>query len=303
MDHRTKQTREMKSFSWVKLLLIILPIWFVASMSIFVWKQFHKDTTPKVQHVMQKNIDEKSLLDDYQKIIKFLPERNQQSEAAKKNLLAMSSMIEGSMGMQNTGYEVKRWAGDDAGNALSLLEFHTVANKDAEQIWLIVPFDHAAEKSLPSAATLAITLASAQALVGTEGKRCLHFLLVPHAFADETLRKEMLKKIYHVITTTKNAKQVLTYEYRSNNGSLNLLGTDTTQIIFTETGKLLSTGEGAEQCMSDEQSLAGSLYQMNLPAAALIHGEEDEATSLDETALTPAANKLTETLKSLMFER
>ena len=291
---------------WLVILLLILPLWLIGSGAYAVWKNSKKilgNTEQEKTYSFRKEIKPASLWDDYQKILTRLSGRNLTNPT---NLLAMSSMLQGSAGPSNIGYQVSLIPLHHLGEnkTLSIIHFQVSAEKpNAPHKWLIIPYDESTEKNAAQthAASLSISLAVAQALVGKNTSSHLHFLYVPCAFAqDEELVKKQISTLRKTILTEKS-DQVLTYHWSNALGELHLITQDVEMPIALQHPKLLDQ-ETAQRCMEEAGAPHQLLFESGLPAAALIHGSADEETTFsppNQNALSTAAKALLEIVEKL----
>jgi hypothetical protein len=102
-----------RGFPWMRFLLVLLPLWLVASGAFAIWKYFEneKKEALEIGERFARAISSKLLEDDLRKIVELIGERNASSAEAAASLSRMASMIEGQLGPSNAGYEIQKEAG------------------------------------------------------------------------------------------------------------------------------------------------------------------------------------------------
>lgn len=122
---------------WTSILLVILPVWLIASCGAALWYYFHleKKQSLQEQERFAQAVSIQAMGDDLRKIIEVIGERNSSSESAATNLSRTASMIEGLLGPSNTGYSVKRINGSSRWPFLQV----TVAGKNLTEpaVWVL----------------------------------------------------------------------------------------------------------------------------------------------------------------------
>src|SRR6478609_2793778 len=94
----------------VTLLLVLLPLWLVASGGGALWYYFHKQKKEALveQERFAQAVSVPLIADDLRKIVEIIGDRNTASPKAAANLSRTASMIEGLLGPSNTGYAVQQ---------------------------------------------------------------------------------------------------------------------------------------------------------------------------------------------------
>ncbi len=284
-------------------LLVILPLWLLASGG-FALVKFFKDEKAEAAEAGQRfarSVSPESIADDLRKTIEVIGERN---TGTPEKLSAMASMISGSLGPSNTGYEVKRIKGP-ADFPILMVE---VASKDmaAAPVWVLTSYDsppgsRGAERN---ASGLAATLAAAQALADSSPLHPIRFLFIPHANEPDSPVIETALTVATLIKTAPAAEAILCIEAMGDAETLILSSRDTTAIPdtdFMDLGKAL----GAEVvCLGDDSDLASILFEMDLPAVRvstrpmLLPDEADEKTPFAPT-VAASAGRLVELVRRL----
>lgn len=258
----TEAEKKSRIIPW---LLVILPLWLIASACFALVKYFkdEKADSAREEQRFARSVSVESLADDLRKTIEVIGERN---TGTPEKLTAMASMIAGSLGPANTGYDVKSIRGP-ANFPILRVDIPT-QKKGAAPIWLLTSYDsppgsRGAEKN---ATGLAATLAAAQALAASTPSHPIHLLFLPHANEQEAPILETARIVSKLIADSPTPRAVLCIEAMGDAETLILSSRDTTAIPaaeFAGLGKVL----GAEViCLGDDFDLASTLFEMGLPA-------------------------------------
>jgi hypothetical protein len=254
-----------KRSRWVTLLLVVLPLWLVASGAVAIWFSLHRDnerTTVEQQRFTQ-TASVAMIADDLKKLVEIIGERHGATETAAKNLTRTASMIEGLLGPGNTGYTVRR----EQGPAEWPLIHVTLRGKKPEKpaIWVLSSYDSrpGSPGAEANATGLAATLAAAQALAGDTPAVSVHFVFLPHANDPESPVLETAAKFKEMAGSP---KAVLCVEAMGAGDDLWLSSRDTAASplpLAQGVGKVY----GAEViCLGEDADLASVLFEMGLPA-------------------------------------
>jgi hypothetical protein len=284
-------------------LLVILPLWLVASAAFALVKYFKDEKADAAEEAQRfaKSVSSKSIADDLRKTIDVIGERN---TGSPENLSATASMIAGSLGPSNTGYAVQQIKGP-AGFPILMVGVAS-KNADASPVWLLTSYDsppgsRGAEKN---ASGLAATLAAAQALAESSPAHPIRFLFLPHANEADAPIIETALAVANMIKAEPAPKAILCVEAMGDAETLILSSRDTTAIPsvdFQDLGKAL----GAEvTCLGDDFDLASTLFEMNLPAIrvatrpTLLPDEKDDKQPFAPT-VAASAGRLVELARRL----
>lgn len=284
-------------------LLVILPLWLLVSAGFALVKYFRdqKVTAAKEERRFARSVSSASITDDLRKIIEAIGERN---TSTPDKLSAMASMITGSLGTANIGYNVKTIKGPAEFPILQVSI--SSENKNAAPIWLLTSYDspsgsRGAEKN---ASGLAATMAVAQALADTKPAHPIHFLFLPHANEADAPIVETALSAAKLIREAPTPKAILCIEAMGDTETLILTSRDTPAIPskeFEGLGKVL----GAEvTCLGDDFDLASTLFEMDLPAIriatrpTLLPDEKDDKIPFAPT-VAASAGRLVELIKRL----
>lgn len=295
-----EENRKSRLLPW---LLVLLPIWLIASGAFALVQYFKSEETEKIESEKRfaKSVSAESIADDLKKIISVIGERN---TSKPEQLSATASMIEGTLGPSNTGYEVIKINGPSDFPILKV----TIPslNKSIGPLWIITSYDspnqsRGAEKN---ATGLVATLASAQALADLSPAQPIHFLFIPHANEDDGPILETATIVSQLIQAESKPSAILCIETMGDAEPLILSSRDTTALPamdFEDLGKIL----GAEVvCLGDDFDLSSTLTEMNLPAIRiatrpmLLPDETDEKIPFAPT-LAASTGRLIELVRRL----
>jgi hypothetical protein len=256
------EKRKSRIIPW---LLVILPVWLIAS-GVFAIVKYFKDQDTKQAQTEQrfaKSVSSESIADDLKKIISLIGERN---TSKPEQLAAIASMIQGILGPSNTGYQVY--------NIKSPTDFPIIkvsissSNESAGPIWILTSYDspdqsRGAEKN---ATGLAATLATAQSLADFVPAQPIHFLFLPHVNEDDAPISKTAITVSKLIEAEAEPRAVFCIEAMGDAETLIFSSRDTTAlpaVDFEDLGKIL----GAEVvCLGDNFDLSSILFEVNLPA-------------------------------------
>ncbi|MFN9512162.1 MAG: hypothetical protein ACK57Z_04230 [Akkermansiaceae bacterium] len=255
-----KEKSKSRILPW---LLVILPLWLIVSAAVFLVQYFKNEASDKslAEQRFAKSVSAESIADDLRKIISVIGERN---TSKPDQLSATASMIEGSLGPSNIGYQIEKITGSL--NFPILKVTIPSSGPSAEPIWILTSYDspknsRGAEKN---ASGLVATLATAQALADFSTPRPIHFLFIPHANEDNSPILETVTIISNLIKPNK-PKAILCVEAMSDAETLTLSSRDTTllpSVDYEDLGKIV----GAEViCLGEDFDLASTLVEMGHP--------------------------------------
>lgn len=284
-------------------MLVILPLWLLASAGFALVKYFKDEKADAAMEEQRfaRTVSAKSIADDLRKTISVIGERNTGNPG---NLSATASMIAGSLGPSNTGYDVKRIKGP-AGFPILMVEAKA-REAEASPVWLLTSYDsppgsRGAERN---ASGLAATLAAAQALADSSPAHPIRILFLPHANELDSPILDTALTVAEIIRTAAEPKAILCIEAMGDAETLILSSRDTTAIPSAEfqgLGKVL----GAEViCLGEDFDLASTLFEMGLPAVRvgtrpmLLPEEKDEEIPFAPT-VAASAGRLVELVKRL----
>lgn len=256
---------DRKKFPLVPILLVILPLWLVASAG-FALVNYFKNEKRAIDAESQRfsnTVSSASIKDDLRKIITIIGERN---TTTPDKLAATSSMIRGALGPANTGYEVIMTKGPIDFPLISVtVDSPKVA---AAPLWIITSYDSplASPGAEKNATGLTATLAAAQSLATASPARPIHFLFLPHVNESESPLVETAVIAANLINSAPAPLAILCIEAMGDAEEIILSSRDAQALPdmdLSGLGKIL----GAEVvCLGEDFDLASTLFEMNLPA-------------------------------------
>jgi len=250
---------------WVTFLLVLLPLWLVASGGGALWYYFQREKKQALveQERFAQAVSVPLLADDLRKIVEVIGERNASSETAAANLSRTASMIEGLLGPSNTGYTVQKINGPGKWPLLQV----TLAGKNpaAPAVWVLTSYDSRAGSrgAEANASGLAATLAAAQALARDKPNAPIHFIFLPHANDAESPVVETAAKFAGL---AKSPKAILCVESMGAGETLWLSSRDVSAAPLNLVSGLGAVYGAEVVCLGEDTDLASTLFEMNLPA-------------------------------------
>ncbi len=269
---------------WFTVLLVLLPLWLVASGGVAMWYYFHREKAEAriEQERFVQAVSIPLLEDDLKKIVSVIGERNTSSDAAAEGLSRTASMIAGLLGPSNTGYAVTRIHGPAEWPLLQV----TLTGKDlrAAPVWVITSYDSrpGSPGAEANATGLAATIAAAQALARDKPIRSVHFVFLPHANDIESPVLETAVKFREAAKSTIAPHAILCVEAMGAGEPLWLTSRDVAAIPLEKVAGLGAVYGAEVVCLGDDTDLASILFEMDLPAvrvatrAQLTPGEADD---------------------------
>lgn len=271
--------------AWFSLLLVLLPLWLIASGGIAMWYYFHREKTESrvEQERFVQAVSIPLLEDDLRKLVTIIGERNSSSDTAAASLTRAASMIEGLLGPTNTGFAVTKIHGPADWPLLQV----TLTGKDpqAAPLWVLASYDsrQGSRGAEANATGLAATLAAAQALARDSPDRSVHFVFLPHANDIESPALETAVKFRETARSATAPRVVLCVEAMGGGETLWLSSRDSSALPPQEKINGLGAVYGADVvCLGEDSDLASVLFEMDLPAirvstrAQLTPDEDDD---------------------------
>lgn len=289
---------------WATFLLVLLPVWLIASGGAALWYYFHLEKKEALveQERFAKAVSAPLLADDLRKLTQVIGERNASSEIASVNLSRTASMIEGLLGPSNTGYVVTKSRGP--GNWPILHVTLRGKKADAPAVWVIASYDSRVGSvgAEANASGLAATLAAAQALAGDKPVSTVHFAFIPHANDIESPFLDTAAKFTELAKIPVPPKAVLCVEAMGMGEPLWLSSRETTAAPL---GLISGLGEvyGADVvCLGEDSDLATTLFEMNLPAVrvatrAQVTAEDSDEKTPDAAVVAGSTGRLIELIR------
>jgi hypothetical protein len=292
---------------WLAWLLVIVPLWLIASAGYAVWR--YHDQQKKAALIdgqrFAKSVSMNFLADDLRKFAEIIGERNGSSETARRGLKSASTMIEGTLGPSNTGYEVRRTPGPSDWPLLQV----GIHGKNPTQpaVWVIASYDsRPGSPGIEANGTgVCATLAAAQALAGDNPSRPIRFLFVPHGNDPESPVLEVVAKISDI---AKAADSVLVVEAMGGGETLWLSSRDT---AAKPLGKVDGLGmvRGAEVvCLGNDSDLSSLLFEAGLPAVrvstrAMVQENDPDHRPARPEVVAASAGRLVELIRRCAADR
>ncbi len=289
----------------IKWLIVGIPMWLALSGGVGLWLHFRQQEREKQdhKHAYRKDIDAKSLGDDFSKIMDVIGPRHDDLDASRLSLWRMASMIEGAMGLNNIGYEVTRAAGGE-GDRMSapVLMADVLRRKTSQEIWLIVPYDSpsALPRGQATASSVAVSLAAAQSLVGRKLEHNIRFLFVPAAHAGEGPRREAAAQVKRLIAVQGSPRLALVIGSMLHEGKLSLISRQDGTSVVHQLRDLLSDADDAAICSRENNEFSQLLAAMEIPSAHLCKRPESAMTALQEDAMPAAKNVMARSAEELV---
>jgi hypothetical protein len=268
----------------IKILIVAIPVWLAVSGGVGLWLHFRQQEKERQEqkHAYRKDINQKSLADDFAKITRQIGARHHATETSREALLRMAAMIEGAMGPNNIGYEVKRLAGkEQSGITAPLLVADVLRRKTRDEIWLIVPYDSPREMPVgqASASAVAVSFAVAQSLVGQPLERNVRFLFVPMVYADAQDQLDTAAQVQRLIAVQGAPRLVLVLGSMLHEGKLQLCSStaaaDDLLTGLTEVAAIRAQNDDAFSSLLSEKNLPAVLLQKR-PNAEMTREQEDQ---------------------------
>lgn len=293
-----------RRFRWAPVVLVVLPLWLIVSAAAGIWLLFRHEAKEAEKETARfaKSVSEPALADDLRKIIDVVGERHGSSETAAANLGRVVSMIEGSLGPSNIGYNVIRHRGP---TQWPLLQVTIRGTSDQEPVWIITSCDSRAGSrgSEANATGLAATLAAARALASDKPTKPIHFIFLPHANDSDSPVVETAT-VFAKLALSPKPSSILVVEAMGGGQELWLTSRDTTARpldFISGLGKVV----GAEvACLGEDSDLASVLFEMGLPAVRvatrpiLLPDEKDDNEPFAPTVAT-SSGRLVELIRRL----
>ena len=260
-------SEKQKRSPWVTVLLVLLPVWLIASGVGALWYYFHLEKKEELveQQRFSQSVSVPLMSDDLRKIVEVIGERNGSSEIAAANLSRTASMIEGLLGPSNTGYAIKRVSSPSQWPLLQVC----ILGKDpkAPAIWVLTSYDsRSGSRGAEANATgLAATLAAAQALANDKPAGSIHFLFLPHANDAEGPLLETVGKVLELMKSTP-PKALLYLEAMGANETLWLSSRETTALPLNWIAGLGDIHGAEDVCFAEDLDFSSLLFESGLPA-------------------------------------
>jgi hypothetical protein len=291
-DNIPEQRRSRK----MTILLVVLPLWLVASGGGALWLYFHqakKDAEIEMSRVA-KSISADDLDATMTKILTFIGERNTGSAQAGKSLGGMMSMIDGTLGPGNTGYGIERLPTPPTPAGAPAIVIAKIRGKEAHEkpIWVVTPCDSriGSTGAVDNASGVAVTLSVARALAATIPGRSVYFAFVPHGIDTTGPVAETVKIFREHIAEPPGC--VLVVE-RMDGGKFQVSSRDSTNPALT----LGDLAEATPILVATDSPLALQLSDTRLPVALLT--TQPPLDPADPDSKAPESARLAESAEGL----
>ena len=293
-----------KRTKWTPVLLVLLPVWLIASGGIAIWYYVHREKQEAQieQERFSQAVSAPMMADDLRKLVEVIGERHGGSEEGAKNLSRTSSMIQGLLGPANTGYAIQLVKGPADWPLIQVTL--RGKNPDLPAIWVISSLDSrpGSPGAEANATGLAATIAAAQALAGEKPEMNLHFVLLPHANDPESPILETATLFQEIVKAAGPPKAVICVEAMGAGSSLWISSRDTDALPMDEI-KGLGEIKGAEVvCLGEDVDLASILVEMGLPAVRvatrpIVTADEPDATLPSPAVISASTGRLVELIR------
>jgi hypothetical protein len=295
------ESRPPRRVAW---LLVLLPLWLLASGAGAIWYFLNAEKKQELRGELRfaRAVSEKSMADDLRKLVEFIGERHASSEAAARNLTRAAAMVEGLLGPGNTGYIVRRERGPLDWPLLHV----TLAGRktNAPAVWVVSSYDsQPGSAGVEANATgLAATIAAAQALAGDSFPAGIHFVLIPHANDPESPVRETAGRLRDLIIRSGEPRALLCVEAMGGGRELWLSSRDPAATPLAMTHEIGSIRGLDDVRHGHAPDLAEMLFEMGLPAVrvatrARVLPGEDPAAIPDAAIPTSSAGRLVELIR------
>jgi hypothetical protein len=303
-DGIAPETTDPRRPRWVTALLVILPLWLIASGIGAMWYYFiHEEKMERESQTrFARAVSEPMLADDLDKIVTLIGERNTTTEAAGIGLMRAASMIEGTLGPSNTGYKVRRERTDTSWPMLVVtLEGRARA---APALWVVTSYDSppGSAGAEANASGVAATLAAAQAVANDQPAINIHFAFLPHANDPSSPVFETTERLTRLMGDPSSVATVLSVEAMGAGESLWLSSTAPDPMALNLAEGLGEIRQPATSNPDSHPELAETLSQLGFPAirvstrAVLTPDEADDAPPASAT-LAASAGRLIELIR------
>lgn len=270
-----------KRTPWMPVILVVLPLWLVASGVFAMWYYFRQERAEALveQARFATTVSQSLLADDLRKVVEVIGERHASSESAGKNLIRAAAMIEGLLGPSNAGFAVTRVRGPGEWPLIQI----TLRGKNQQSpaVWVIASYDSrpGSTGAEANATGLVATLAAAQAMAADQVDRSVHFMFIPHANDLESPVMETLTKLSEIVG---DPAAILCVEAMGAGDQLWISSRDT-EAAPLGLIESLGTVRGAEVvCLGDDVDTASVMFEMGMAATRVATRPMVMATESDD---------------------
>jgi hypothetical protein len=288
----------------MRFLLVLLPLWLVASGAFALWKYFEneKNEALEIGERFARAISSNLVEDDLRKIVEVIGERNASSAEASTSLSRMASMIEGQLGPSNAGYVIQKEAGPSEWPLL----FATLPalKPDAPFVWIITSYDSpvGSRGGEANASGLAATLAAAQELADSRQPANLVFAFLPHINDADSPVMECANKLLQKIRSLDPVCAILYVESMGGGEDLWLSSRDSSATPLEKIENLGSVFGAEVICLGEDSDFASTLFEMGLPAVrvstrSLVTSSQEDDETPSAITVAASAGKLAELIR------
>jgi Peptidase family M28 len=298
MEKEVSPTRPRK---WLAVLLVVLPLWLLASGAFAVYHHIHREKSKAIEEreTYTRSVSADGVREDLRKFLDIIGERHGGNETAARNLTRALAMVEGTLGPSNTGLEVRKLEGPSDWPVLAASIPGTMT--DAPPVWVLATLDSrpGSPGAEANATGVAAVLAAAQAMAGDKPQATIHFAFPPHGNDPESPIIETAERIYR--QTGKDAV-VLCVEAMGGGEDLWLSSRDTAATPLSKVAGLGSVRGAEVVCLGDDVDLAGILFEMGVPAVRvatrpMVSAKETDDQAPDAQTVAAAAGRLVELVR------
>lgn len=164
-------------------LLVVLPVWLVAStiLGLWLWNRGRQSEEAVEPAKFATRITAESLEGDLRKLTRIVGQRGCTTPERAAALRRAAAMIEGSLGPSNAGYRVEKSAGPETAEGRFPVLEASLPGGTGKAVVLLVAYDSGDPSRLDAdSRRLASALAIASALANERPPRPLRFVFVPH---------------------------------------------------------------------------------------------------------------------------
>lgn len=292
---------ENKRPKWLPWLLAVLPVWLLLSAGVAVWYYHFREKRAAFEDQQRfvKSVSGKVIEDDLRKFEKIIGERNGSSEKAARGLKSAATMIEGTLGPGNTGYEVTKIAGPADWPFLQV-SIHG-KNPTNPAVWVLATYDSkSGSPGIEANATgVCATLAAAQALAGDSPGSPIRFLFIPHGNDPESPVLDVVAKAAEL---TKDAKAVLVVEAMGAGEDLWLSSREATAVPLRNIDGLGSVRGAEVVCLGEDSDFASLMCESGVSAVrvatrAQLLPEEPDDNPAAASVVAASAGRLVELIR------
>lgn len=203
----------------MKIILVLVPVWLIASGAFGLWLYFERQNQEKRQpnSFSTSRVTEESIASDFRILCDVIGPRHQLT--APDGLLRTAAMIDSALGPTNTGFDVAKYEGlPNTANAQPFLHIrlaggNTSTDRESPKTWVLIPYDaphdSVSKRGALPASSLTVALASAQLMVQQSYKRPAHFLFIPSIHSDTKDVSPTLQRLQTILGSANAVKELI----------------------------------------------------------------------------------------------